>query len=142
MKKDTPTTSAHAKSGCTHYNITTPPTKRSTNYVLPDLRHSQQQNNCHLPDAGSCLRFSTTLRGRRESTPRDPTHLQGRAPAKKTGIVPPLLASLRQTSRSRHDNWRRPTTRDYPHSRSRRPSTSTLHSYSALMQNVRSCVII
>ena len=112
MKNDTTTTSARVNLSSTHYNTTIPSTKRSPNHVLPDLRHSTRHHHCHLPVAGRRLRFSKALRSYRASKPQDPTHLQRRASTQKTGFVPTLLASLRLTSRSRHDNWRRPTTRD------------------------------
>lgn len=98
MKNDIATTSARVNLSSTPYNTTIPSTKRSPNHVLPDLRHSARQSYHHLPDARGRPIVSTTLRRRRATTPQNQLHLQGRAPTQKTGFVPPLLTSLRQSS--------------------------------------------
>jgi len=118
------------------------PHQRSPNHVLPDLRHSHKLCHCHLPDAGRRLLFSTTLRGRRANTSRNTSHLQRRASSPTYEHVQPLLTSLRRSpdrDTRTHDERRRVTWASRPR---RRSTTMTLHSCSALMQNVQSCVII
>ena len=109
VKNDIATTSARVNFSSTPYNITIPFTKRSPNHVLPNLRHSARQSYYHLPNARRCTIVFKPLRSRRATTPQNQLHLQGRAPTQKTGFVPPLLTSLRQSSIA---TLRHPTTDD------------------------------